>query len=155
MVDHVGSLPSISSKFAILPDEGVSAIVVTNLADIPAGRLLLMALNGYYGRSVDVDRLGLDAMELSAVIVASYAGEYISDDGTDCVLRFSDNGDFEFCHRGRSYPIPFVQEIVFTAWIDGTAEPVELLKDAQGNVFALSIYHRVIPKIGVTGKLNE
>lgn len=148
MIDHGGSLQSISSKFAILPDEGVSAIVLTNLADFPAGRLLLMALNAYYGRSLDADHLGFEAIELSPEIFASYTGKYISDEGMDCVLRFSDQGDFEFFYRGRSYPITFVQENVFTAWIDGTAEPIELLKDTQGNVFALSIYHRVIPKIG-------
>src|SRR5699024_3524312 len=78
---------------------------------------------------------------------------YISDEGMDCVLRFSDQGDFEFFYRGRSYPITFVQENVFTAWIDGTAEPIELLKDTQGNVFALYIYHRVIPKIGRKNEL--
>src|SRR5699024_12071517 len=65
MIDHGGSLQSISSKFAILPDEGVSAIVLTNLADFPAGRLLLMALNAYYGRSLDADHLGFEAIELS------------------------------------------------------------------------------------------
>src|SRR5699024_9943358 len=128
MIDHGGSLQSISSKFAILPDEGVSAIVLTNLADFPAGRLLLMALNA--------DHLGFEAIELSPEIFASYTGKYISDEGMDCVLRFSDQGDFEFFYRGRSYPIIFVQENVFTAWIDGTAEPIELLKDTQGNVFA-------------------
>src|SRR5699024_7439900 len=133
MIDHGGSLQSISSKFAILPDEGVSAIVLTNLADFPAGRLLLMALNAYYGRSLDADHLGFEAIELSPEIFASYTGEYISDEGMDCVLRFSDQGDFEFFYRGRSYPITFVQENVFTAWIDATAEPIELLKDIMND----------------------
>src|SRR5699024_7549429 len=132
---------------------GVSAIVLTNLADFPAGRLLLMALNAYYGRSLDADHLGFEAIELSPEIFASYTGEYICDEDMDCVLRFSDQGDFEFFYRGRSYPITFVQENVFTDWIDGTAEPIELLKDTQGNVFALSIYHRVIPKIGRQNEL--
>src|SRR5699024_12858894 len=114
MIDHGGSLQSISSKFAILPDEGVSAIVLTNLADFPAGRLLLMALNASYGRPLDADHLGFEAIELSPEIFASYTVKYISDEGMVCVLRFSDNGDLEFFDRGRSYPITFVQVTVFT-----------------------------------------
>src|SRR5699024_12433721 len=116
--------------------------------DVPAAPRLLMAVSAEYVSSLDADRIGFEAMTLSREIFASYTVEDMCDEGMDCVPRFSNQGDFEFFYRGRSDPITFVQENVFTAWIDGTAEPVELLKDAQGNVFALSIYHRVIPKIG-------
>src|SRR5699024_12402802 len=89
MSDHGGSLQSISSNFAILPDEGVSAIVLTNLADFLAGRLLLMALNAYYVRPLDADHLGFEAIELSPELFAYTTRKYISKEGMYCVLRFS------------------------------------------------------------------
>src|SRR5699024_6669960 len=121
MIDHGGSLQSISSKFAILPDEGVAAIVLTNLADFPAGRLLLMALNAYDGRPLDADHLGFEAIELSPEIFASYTGKYISDEAMDCIVRLSDQADFEYYYRGRRDPITCVQAYVFSVRIDSTA----------------------------------
>src|SRR5699024_4904898 len=81
----------------------------------------------YYGRPLDADHLGFEAIELSPEIFASYTGKYISDEGMDCVLRFSDQGDFEFFYRGRSYPITFFQEKVFTACIDYTHKHIQLI----------------------------
>lgn len=146
MIDHGGSLQSISSKFAILPEEGVSAIVLTNLADFPAGRLLLMALNAYFGRALDEDHLGFEEVEVPEEILASYVGEYVSEEGMDCILNLSEDGLLDFVYKGEKHPITFVAENVFTAWIDDIAEPVEILKGEDGDVFALSIYHRVVPK---------
>lgn len=148
MIDHGGSLPSISSKFAILPEEGLSAIVLTNLSGFPAGKLLLMALNAYYDRALDADHLGFEEIAVSPALLEKYAGYYKSDEGMDCHLSVTSSGEPEFYYRGEKYPVVFVEERVFLAEIDDVGEPVEVILDEEGNVFALSIFHRILPKIG-------
>lgn len=147
MIDHGGSLQSISSKFAILPEEGLSVIVLTNLSGFPAGKLLLMLLNAYYGRELDASHLHFEPMELPKETLQSYIGAYTSGEGMDCLLEFDERDEVRFSYKGKEYSITFVSETVFTAMIDDIAEPVEVLKDADGDVFALSIYHRVVPKV--------
>lgn len=147
MMDHGGSLPSISSKFAILPEEGLSAIVLTNLSGFPAGKLLLMVLNAYYNRALDAEHYRLKKITISRELLEKYVGYYKSDEGMACHFSLTDCGEPAFYYRGKQYPIVFVEDLVFLAKIDDIDEPVEVILDENRNVFALSIYHRIIPKI--------
>ncbi|MBO1002334.1 serine hydrolase domain-containing protein [Pseudogracilibacillus auburnensis] len=57
LADHGGSLQSISSKFAMILEEGVSAIVLSNLSGFPASKLMEHVLNAYFERDVDATYL--------------------------------------------------------------------------------------------------
>ena len=45
LIEHSGSLDGVASRMCIVPKLGVTGVILTNLSDIPAGTLLLSALN--------------------------------------------------------------------------------------------------------------
>ncbi|MBO1002335.1 hypothetical protein [Pseudogracilibacillus auburnensis] len=63
----------------------------------------------------------------------------------DIVLS-AKNGTLTFSYKGEMYPIHFIRENEFYAFIDDVTEPVEILVDENGIAKALSIFHRIVPK---------
>ncbi|HLR53203.1 MAG TPA: serine hydrolase domain-containing protein [Pseudogracilibacillus sp.] len=146
MISHGGSLSSISSNFAILPHEKVAAIVLTNLSGFPASRLLQMMLQAFFNENIDVETPKLKQATLSLETMNTYVGNYTSAEGMACTFLINEQGVAEFWFQEEAYPFLFINENTLVAIIDDTNEPVEFLKEAQGNIWALSIFHRILLK---------
>lgn len=146
LVDHGGSLQSISSKLAILPEEGITAIFLSNLSGFPASRMMECALNAYFGRDLDADFLSKEEYVVESDTLSLYKGEYRSGEGMDVTIEIKDH-HLLFTYKEKVYPIKFIKENVFLAYVDDVAEPVELLMDESDMVYAISIYHRIVPKV--------
>lgn len=146
MISHGGSLSSISSNFAILPHEKVAAIVLTNLSGFPASRLLQMMLQAFFNGNIDRETPMLKSASLSSETMNLCAGNYASAEGMACTFLINEQGVAEFWFQGETYPFLFINDNTLVAIIDDTNEPVEFLKDGQGNIWALSIFHRILLK---------
>lgn len=146
MISHGGSLSSISSNFAILPHEGVAAIILTNLSGFPASRLMQMMIQAFFNKQMFESIPTLEPLEVPEEIMRAYVGSYSSAEGMDCSFQINKAGTAEFWFQEEKYPFLFIDENTLVVTIDDTNEPVEFLKNKHGNVWALSIFHRVILK---------
>ncbi len=146
LVDHGGSLQSISSKFAIIPEEGISIIVLTNLSGFPASKIMELALNTYFGRDLDAHHLSHEEYKVAPNKLALYEGEYQSGEGMDIVINVK-NDKITFSYKGEYYPTKFICDNVFYAYMDDVFEPIEIVIDNAGNAIAISIFHRIVPKV--------
>lgn len=146
LVEHGGSLPSISSKLGMIPEEGVSVIVLTNLMGFPASKMMEIALNDYFGRDIDASPFFYEEYTVDFETLQSYQGKYASDEGMDVTLSL-ENEKVTFQYKGDEYPIKFVRKNVFIAYMDDVKEPIEILIDDKGQPNAVSIFHRIVPKV--------
>lgn len=146
LIQHGGSLQSISSKFGIIKEENLSIIVLANLNDFPAARVMELALNAYFERDIEAHHLEHPSIEISPELMNKYLGVYQADEEMDVTLKVQDN-ELNFFYKNEPYPIKFIRKHVFLVEIDETYEPAEFIIDKNGNTVAVSIYHRILRKV--------
>lgn len=146
MISHGGSLSSISSNFAILPQEGVTAIVLTNLSGFPASHFMHMMMQTFFNKNMYDTIPALASLKVPEDIWRAYVGSYLSAEGMECSFHINEEGTAEFWFQGIRYPFLFIHANTLVITVDDTNEPVEFLRNKHGKVWALSIFHRVILK---------
>lgn len=146
LLEHGGSLQSVSAKFGIIPEDNLSVIVLANTSGFAATRVMYGLLNTYYGRDLDDYPFDLDAYDLSDDVKERYLGHYASGEGMD-VKFVKENDGIQFYYKDEPYPVRFLDEHVFIAEMDDSFEPCEVIVDDQGQPSAISIFHRIVPKL--------
>src|SRR5699024_9634267 len=147
LLEHGGSLQAVSAKFGIIPEEELSVIVLTNTSGFAATRVLRMLLNVYGGRSLDAEAIVFDDYHVDAMVAKSYAGRYMSGEGMDVTLEAKEDGSLTFAYKGDVYPIQFIREHVFVAYMDDAIEACEIIVDEKDKPTGVSIFHRILPKV--------
>ena len=103
VVHHIGADAGYRSFFAALPEEGVAAMIMSNLAEAPVDRLCQQALLTVLGQpagmpddleewSDGIDWAGVPALPTTAEALRDYPGRYLSDE-VAAVLRIERDGD--------------------------------------------------------------
>lgn len=146
LIEHGGSLQSISSKFGMIIEKGVSVIVLANLSGFPASRTMELALNAYFNRDIDAQPFVYEAYSVDDETLASYQGIYRSRELEDVTIEVN-NDETELYYKEKKYPIKWIREHVFLAEMDDTLEPIEIIVDENGAPTAMSIFHRIVPKL--------
>lgn len=146
LMDHGGSLQSISAKFAVIPKEGLSVIILANLSGFPASSIMEFALNTYSKRELNAQPVSYKDFEIDAEKLSLFEGEFQSDEGMKVVMKVM-NDTFFFSYKGEQYATEFISENVFRAYIDDVIELVEIIVDKNGVAEAIAIFHRIVPKV--------
>lgn len=146
LVEHGGNLKAIAAQMSIIPDKGITGIVLTNLAGVPAPRIMELALNDIQGLPVDGSHLNVEEYNLSIELLESYAGSYVSSEGMKIKIGVKDKKP-TFTSHGEAYPIKAIGQNVFLAEINDLKEVITILKDANGKTWGVSYHYREFPRV--------
>ncbi len=92
LVEHGGSLPGVASRWGFLPEEGVSAVVLTNVGGAPSELLWTGLVNTLLGLAPETPRSAPQpTFPVSGDQVARVTGLYAADEGAR--LRITRDGD--------------------------------------------------------------
>ncbi|USK36502.1 beta-lactamase family protein (plasmid) [Bacillus sp. F19] len=146
LVEHGGGLKAISAQLSILPEKGISGVVLTNLAGVPAARIMQLAFNNYQGREVDATHISFEEYDLSTELLDLYQGEYRSNEGMKVAIEIKD-GKPILTSQNAEIPITFVEKNIFIAFVNDTTEIAEILMDENGHPYGISYHFRQFPKV--------
>ncbi|PLR79840.1 hypothetical protein CVD25_09690 [Bacillus canaveralius] len=146
LVEHGGALKAIAAQMSILPEKGVSGVVLTNLAGAPASRIMQLAFNTYEGREVEATHITFEEYNIAAEQLELYQGEYLSNEGMKLAIEIKDGAPILISQNGE-IPIIFVKENVFIAYVNDSTEIAEILVDENGHPYGISYHFRQFPKI--------
>lgn len=146
LVEHGGALKAVSSQLSILPERGISGVVLTNLAGVPSSRIMQLAFNDLEGREVKANHLSFDEYTLSDDLFSEYEGEYMSSEGMKVMLKVSEGG-LVLSTGQYEVPITFLSDTVFVTTINDSTEVAEILRDEHGNTSGISYHFRRFPKV--------
>lgn len=146
LVEHGGGLKAISAQLSILPEKGVSGVVLTNLAGVPAARVMQLAFNAYGGREVEASHISFEEYEIGKERLEQYQGEYESNEGMKVSIVIKDGKPVLFS-QNVEIPIMFVKENVFIAYVNDSTEIAEILVDDNNVPCGISYHFRKFPKI--------
>ncbi|MCZ8517431.1 serine hydrolase [Paenibacillus filicis] len=90
LVEHGGAQPGVSSHFGFVPEEGLVAVVLTNVANVPANDMWLAAVNTALGFPLEQKSSIEPHAQASLEHLQSFVGTYRSAEG-GCVSIFLDD----------------------------------------------------------------
>ncbi|GAA3408008.1 serine hydrolase [Paenibacillus hodogayensis] len=148
LIGHNGGQRGISSRMSLIPEKGLTGVVLTNLADVPASRILRGAMNAAQGLAPSAPLRTFPDFTPDPGELDRYAGTYQSmEGGTDVVtfhegvLRISPSAQAE------GEPLrPFAPDL-FTVSAGEEQLPVRFIRNRQGNVVRVLLRSRQLTKI--------
>ena len=146
LVEHGGNLKAIAAQMSILPEEGITGVTLTNLAGVPASRIMELAFNDLQGRDPNTSHMDLKEVELPLAILEKYAGDYVSNEGTKVSIGI-ENEKLTFTYQGNVHPIKPVGENLFLAKVNDLFELLQIHRDENGNAESITCHYRKFPKV--------
>jgi len=145
LVEHGGNLKAIASQICIIPERGITGMILTNLAGVPATTIMSGALNDIEGRAVDATPIPYTKHELSAEELKDYEGNYTSSEGMSLSITIGD-GVLEFFTQGTSFPIQCIGPDLFLAIVQDQSELIRFVRDETGEIERVAYHMRQFPK---------
>jgi len=81
LISHGGGLKGVSSYMCAIIEKKKAGVILTNVSDVPAGDLLMSALNITEGRELDASYSTNTVQEIEEVELQKFVGSYISGEG--------------------------------------------------------------------------
>lgn len=145
LVEHGGGLKGVSSRMFVVPERGISGVILTNLAGVPAGDLLMAALNVAEGRDIEAPVVKAASKSIQADNLEQFVGTFTSEEGmkvqfelveNQLVLRLGDD----------CFPMRAIDENLFVTNIKSGEEVIRFIEDEKGHVERVAYHLRQIYK---------
>ncbi|WP_078379999.1 serine hydrolase domain-containing protein [Sutcliffiella halmapala] len=145
LVEHGGNLKAVASQLCIIPEEGITGMILTNLAGVPATTIMSGALNSIEGRDVEETPYSVAELELSFAELKTYEGTYTSNEGMSLSITVTEEG-IDFSTQGTSFPIQCVGPDLFLAVVKDQKELIRFVRDNNGEIERVAYHMRQFPK---------
>ncbi|MFA1643529.1 serine hydrolase domain-containing protein [Chryseomicrobium imtechense] len=145
LVEHGGNLKAIASQLSVIPERGVSAMILTNLAAVPASTIMARALNVYEGREFDASPVEFDDYTHTAEELAEFVGEYVSNEGMKLTVDLKQDS-LEFSVPGFNFPVKSIGKDLFLADVNDQKEIIRFVRNSEGKIDRVAYHYRQFPK---------
>jgi CubicO group peptidase (beta-lactamase class C family) len=145
LVEHGGNSKAIASQLCIIPERGITGMILTNLAGVPATTIMSGALNDLEGRAVDATPYPFIAHELSPHELKDYEGTYTSSEGMSLSITVGVDG-LDFFTQRTSFPIQCIGHDLFLAIVQDQSELIRFVRDETGDIERVAYHMRQFPK---------
>ncbi|WP_252504300.1 serine hydrolase [Sporosarcina sp. Marseille-Q4943] len=81
LISHGGGLKGVSSYMCAIVEKKKAGVILTNVSDVPAGDLLMNAMNITEGRELDASYSTYEVLEIDAEELQKFTGSFISSEG--------------------------------------------------------------------------
>lgn len=146
LVEHGGNLKAIASLMSIIPEKGITGVILTNLAGVPAGPLLRAALNDVQEKDVHASHQTFEDVELSDTELQKYVGTYVSNEGAKLTTAVED-GEITFFSQDAYHPIRCIGEHLFLVNVNDQQEIVRFIENHDGEIDRIAYHYRQFPKV--------
>lgn len=146
LVEHGGNLKAIASLMAVVPEIGLSGVILTNLAGVPATTILMGALNEYQEYDAEHPHIRHEAIPITPDELNQYTGAYASNEGMSFTISV-ENDEPAFYTSGSEFPIHYIGHDRFQVEIEDQKEILTFKKNHQGLVDRVSYHYRQFPKV--------
>ncbi len=146
LVSHGGNLKGIASKVGYVPEKDIGAVVLTNLTRAPAAEIWKAAINCAIGLPVDFIADPVRFQEWSLDQLEKVKGVFKSGEGT--VVEIEMIGDkLAAKFDGESSILRTTSRKTAVANIRGRDSEIDFLFDEKGQLWAIGLGGRIIPKL--------
>ena len=141
LVEHGGGQPGVSSNFGFIPEEGIVAVVLTNLSGVSADAIWLAAVNTALGLPVGQKKSTHSHFDMTQEQMERFVGTYVSDEDADIDITIVDQTMMATIDD-TSYILRVSGEQ--TLVIASLDKPIRFFFDEHNNAWALFIGLRML-----------
>lgn len=147
LVEHGGNSKAIASRLVVIPERGISGMVLTNLAGVPAPTILEGALNVYEGRAFNALAIDSEAYNYTKEELQEYEGNYVSNEGMSLKVTIQ-NGTLVFLPPSLQFPTEAtnLEKDMFLVTINDQTEVIRFVRE-NGVVDRVAYHFRQFPKM--------
>lgn len=146
LIEHSGSLDGVSSRMCVIPEVGLTGVILTNLSDIPAGTILMSAVNDAMDRPVTSSHVKYRDHDLDISELEQYVGTYESDEGMKVTID-TYGKHITIYTNGSYHPIRYIGNHTFLINIRDQEETIRFIFNDQGQIDRLAFHYRQLWKV--------
>ena len=90
-INHGGGLKGVSSFMGVIPEKGLSGVILSNLSDVPTDKLLMGAINVLEDREASATHLHFESYHMPEEDFIPFVGIYKSGEGMKVVVKVVNN----------------------------------------------------------------
>jgi CubicO group peptidase (beta-lactamase class C family) len=147
LVGHGGSVKGVAAEIMLVPERGLSAVGLANLAGAPTGRLVVGALNARLGLDLEAPRVSLP--DVPGVDDLEIAGVYAADEGGRAQVHLED-GAVSVEMQGQRHAARRVGERAYAVSLGGRDMVLRFITLSDGETAVQSGF-RVLRKAAAAG----
>ena len=132
LISHGGGLKGVSSFMCAIPDKKLAGVILTNVADVSAGDILMGALNSIQDREYESSPFKVETIPISDEELVNYEGVYISGEGMNVIAQRR-NGLFGVESNGAFKPLQYIGNNIFVAEQDDS-DILQFIADEDGAI---------------------
>lgn len=150
LVQHTGGLKGITAQMFIIPEEGITGILLTNMDDAPITDLTLGLLNSVFERPIDTQYATFANYEASLAELQTCTGTFKSGEGDEVKVRFDENeGKLVLILDKTELPLRPIEKDAFVFTRRGIDTVVHFVRNTAGEVKRFALFSRQLPKVEV------
>lgn len=143
LVEHSGGLKGVSAQMGFVPERGIAAVVLSNLAGVPSGKIWLGAINALLDLPLDTPRSVEPQYSPAPGELEGLAGRYRSGEGVDVEVSVKD-GALAVRTEGDPIAVRPSGPDTLAVTMRGIENGGRILRDPAGRVWALQLGLRVV-----------
>jgi CubicO group peptidase (beta-lactamase class C family) len=133
-VEHGGGNKGVATHVAVLPERGITAVALTNLANAPAAKLAYGMVNAALDRAPETPLFEYPAYAADPARLQRYVGTYQGQPGTTVRFEARDGTLYVAAAAEPQLARPYAPDSFV---VDATEESYRFLENAQGEVWAV------------------
>lgn len=146
LIEHGGAIKGVAAQLCIIPEQGISCVILTNLDGSPSTELLAAAINTAQSLPVEEPIALYPDYSVSADLLNEFIGEYQSGEGEKVQVSVN-NAGLELQFQGMTLPLRAVKEDSFVFKIGtGQERYIRFIRSDTGEVSRVSFHFRQLIK---------
>src|SRR5690625_1270448 len=144
LIDHGGGLKAVSSMMCLIPEKEFTGVVLTNLADVPADKLLLGAVHERFDQPFDFSPINYKMINVPREVLEKVQGTYASGEGMK-VIFVIDSEQLAIQMKGKLEHLKYIGDLMFIRPDGGRI--IRFIEDENGAITRVFHQSRQINKI--------
>jgi len=144
-VEHGGGNKGVATHVVVVPERGLTAVALTNLANAPAAQLAYGAINAYLDLAPETPWTIYPEYRLAPSELERFVATYRGQPGTIMRVAVGENGLTIAMGEATQHARPYAADSFV---IEATGEAIRFLTDDRGEVWAAAPGLRTFPRIG-------
>lgn len=148
LIQHTGGLKGITAHMLILPEAGLTGILLTNVDDAPITELTLGLLNSLFDRPLKTPFATFADYEVPLARMKSYAGAFKSGEGDEVTIQLDEEAGQLHIQMGKeTLPLRSIGEDAFLFTRREIDTLVRFVRNQDGEIKRFALGSRQLPKV--------
>jgi CubicO group peptidase (beta-lactamase class C family) len=143
-IEHGGGNKGVATHVVVVPERGLTAVALTNLANAPASDLAFGAINAYLGLAPETSWDSYPEYAVETSTLERFAGTYQGQPGTTAQVSTRDGALYVDMGDGPKRARPYAERCFL---VEESGEALAFLEDESGTIWAVAPGLRTFPKI--------